>query len=73
MSNSKLTFLKPCPFCGAMPGKIESTMTNEGGQFRTTRLLVVCTGCGIEFDIDTLWSRKDAVDKWNRRTGGTYD
>ena len=56
--------LLPCPFCGSK--RVEFTPDEEQyDELNTTTGFIWCHGC--DFSSDSFYSRKIAVEKWNRR------
>lgn len=55
--------LKPCPFCGS--SKVFFTPDEEQQLDSTTTGFIWCHGC--DFSSDSFYSRKTAIEKWNRR------
>ena len=70
--------LKPCPFCGGN-AKIESIPPDE--QYETTAYYISCEHCGSSTSFGYIYAdktarectRKETVDKWNRRAGNVNE
>lgn len=64
--------LKPCPFCGG-EAKIESLPPDE--QYETTSYYISCYDCGSSTSFGYIYvdktarecTKKETIDKWNRR------